>query len=108
MDHFALPNDELVNAQDSGRLQRNFMGYTAHAGCDLLGLGVSAISHLGNCCASQLVELETDRLVWVCASRIIATPKGRYLLRVIADCFDRYPEESQTRQRGDTAFSKVV
>ncbi|MBS0366533.1 MAG: oxygen-independent coproporphyrinogen III oxidase [Proteobacteria bacterium] len=47
MDHFAVPDDELVRAQEAGRLQRNFMGYTTHAGCDLVGLGVSAISHLG-------------------------------------------------------------
>src|SRR5205085_6812034 len=48
MDHFALPDDELVRAQQAGTLQRNFMGYTTHAGCDLLGFGVSSISHLGN------------------------------------------------------------
>ena len=47
MDHFALPEDELSKAQDSGTLHRNFMGYTTHADCDLLGLGVSAISHIG-------------------------------------------------------------
>jgi oxygen-independent coproporphyrinogen-3 oxidase len=48
MDHFALPQDELVRAQAAGSLQRNFMGYTTHAGCDLLGLGVSAISNIGD------------------------------------------------------------
>jgi oxygen-independent coproporphyrinogen-3 oxidase len=48
MDHFALPEDELVRAQVAGTLQRNFMGYTTHAGCDLLGLGVSAISNVGD------------------------------------------------------------
>lgn len=48
MDHFALPDDELVRAQDARRLRRNFMGYTTHAGCDLVGLGVSAISSIGD------------------------------------------------------------
>ena len=48
MDHFALPDDELANAQRRGGLHRNFMGYTTHADSDLLGLGVSAISHIGN------------------------------------------------------------
>jgi oxygen-independent coproporphyrinogen-3 oxidase len=48
MDHFALPEDELVRAQENGTLQRNFMGYTTHANCDLLGLGISAISHVGD------------------------------------------------------------
>jgi oxygen-independent coproporphyrinogen III oxidase len=48
MDHFALPDDELVRAQEAGELQRNFMGYTSHAYCDLLDLGVSAVSHIGD------------------------------------------------------------
>ncbi|UXI66575.1 oxygen-independent coproporphyrinogen III oxidase [Tahibacter amnicola] len=48
MDHFALPDDELARAQTRGGLHRNFMGYTTHADSDLIGLGVSAISHIGN------------------------------------------------------------
>ena len=48
MDHFALPEDDLVCAQECGDLHRNFMGYTTHANCDLIGLGVSAISHIGD------------------------------------------------------------
>ena len=48
MDHFALPDDELALAQARGSLHRNFMGYTTHADSDLLGLGVSAISHIGD------------------------------------------------------------
>lgn len=47
MDHFALPGDDLARAQDRGDLHRNFMGYTTHANCDLVGLGVSSISHIG-------------------------------------------------------------
>ncbi|RJG09725.1 oxygen-independent coproporphyrinogen III oxidase [Pseudomonas cavernicola] len=47
MDHFALADDELTCAQEDGRLQRNFQGYTTHGHCDLLGLGVSAISQIG-------------------------------------------------------------
>lgn len=48
MDHFALPGDALSIARAQGRLHRNFMGYTTHAESDLLGLGVSAISHIGD------------------------------------------------------------
>ncbi|WNW10969.1 oxygen-independent coproporphyrinogen III oxidase [Pseudomonas sp. DTU_2021_1001937_2_SI_NGA_ILE_001] len=48
MDHFALPDDELAIAQEEGTLQRNFQGYTTHGHCDLLGLGVSAISQIGD------------------------------------------------------------
>lgn len=47
MDHFALPEDELAIAQQRGDLHRNFMGYTTHADSDLIGLGVSSISHIG-------------------------------------------------------------
>src|SRR5690606_8056987 len=48
MDHFALPDDDLSMAQARGSLHRNFMGYTTHADSDLIGLGVSAISHIGD------------------------------------------------------------
>ena len=47
MDHFALPDDELAIAQEESTLQRNFQGYTTHGHCDLIGLGVSAISQIG-------------------------------------------------------------
>ncbi|WP_095100705.1 oxygen-independent coproporphyrinogen III oxidase [Pseudomonas sp. Irchel 3A5] len=48
MDHFALPDDELAIAQEELTLQRNFQGYTTHGHCDLIGLGVSAISQIGD------------------------------------------------------------
>jgi oxygen-independent coproporphyrinogen-3 oxidase len=48
MDHFALPDDELAIAQEEGSLQRNFQGYTTHGHCDLIGLGVSSISQIGD------------------------------------------------------------
>ena len=47
MDHFAKPDDELAIAQRQGRLHRNFQGYSTHAECDLVGLGVSAIGKIG-------------------------------------------------------------
>jgi oxygen-independent coproporphyrinogen-3 oxidase len=157
MDHFALPDDALARAQDRGNLHRNFMGYTTHADSDLIGLGVSAISHIGNSfsqnprdlpswqvaidsgrlpvargmvldeddqlradliqqlmCqgevpvaalerryaidfdtyfADALRDLEplvADGLVRREPGRILATTRGRLLLRNIAMCFDRY------------------
>ena len=48
MDHFALPDDELVRAQANGTLHRNFQGYSTRAECDLVALGVSSIGKLGN------------------------------------------------------------
>ncbi|MFW3613669.1 oxygen-independent coproporphyrinogen III oxidase [Billgrantia antri] len=46
MDHFARADDSLAIAQREGTLQRNFQGYSSHAQCDLVGLGVSAISSI--------------------------------------------------------------
>jgi oxygen-independent coproporphyrinogen-3 oxidase len=48
MDHYVLPEDELAVALSEGRLQRNFQGYSLHMADDLLGLGVSAISQIGD------------------------------------------------------------
>ena len=47
MDHFALPGDSLAVARRQGRLHRNFQGYSTRPDCDLIGLGVSAISRIG-------------------------------------------------------------
>ena len=57
MDHFALPDDDLAVAQANGSLHRNFMGYSTHADSDLIGLGVSAISHIGNSFSQNPREL---------------------------------------------------
>lgn len=59
MDHFALPEDDLARAYANGTLQRNFMGYTTHGDCDLLGLGVSAISHIGDSFSQNARDLPT-------------------------------------------------
>ena len=48
MDHFAKPDDELAIAQREGHLHRNFQGYTTHSDCDLVAMGVSAISQIGD------------------------------------------------------------
>ncbi|NIV17351.1 MAG: oxygen-independent coproporphyrinogen III oxidase [Woeseiaceae bacterium] len=55
MDHFALPEDELVQARINGTLQRNFQGYSTHRYCDLISLGVSSISKIGNVYAQNSV-----------------------------------------------------
>lgn len=157
MDHFARPDDELAQAQDAGTLQRNFQGYSTHGDCDLIGLGVSAISHIGASFSQNARDLPTyyaaldsgrtpvarglsmsdddilraeviqhlmchgtldidafqlrhrldfavyfapetqhlhdlaaDGLIDFSPQRIDVTPRGRYLLRIIAACFDVY------------------
>ena len=46
IDHFAKPDDDLVKAQQHGRLHRNFQGYTTDEASTLIGLGASAIGSL--------------------------------------------------------------
>ncbi|HEX7155890.1 MAG TPA: oxygen-independent coproporphyrinogen III oxidase [Burkholderiaceae bacterium] len=64
MDHFAKADDELARAQRQGRLHRNFQGYSTRADCDLIGLGVSAISKVGPTYAQSTRSLDDyyDRL----------------------------------------------
>lgn len=58
MDHFARPDNELAVAQREGVLHRNFQGYTTQGDTDLLGLGVSAISMIGDSYAQNQKELK--------------------------------------------------
>lgn len=58
MDHFAKPDDELAVAQREGSLYRNFQGYSTHADCDLLGLGITSIGMVGDSYSQNLKELE--------------------------------------------------
>jgi oxygen-independent coproporphyrinogen-3 oxidase len=64
MDHFALPDDALAVAKRQGRLHRNFQGYSTQPDCDLVGLGVSAISRIGAGYAQNAKTLDEyqDRL----------------------------------------------
>ena len=48
LDHFALETDSLWQAQQSGALHRNFMGYTSAFAQPLIGLGVSSIGDAGD------------------------------------------------------------
>ena len=172
MDHFALPEDPLALAQANGTLHRNFMGYTTHANCELVGLGVSAIGYIGDCYSQNARDLPTwessldsGRLpVWrgleldfddllrgelieqlMCFGRIdipslehryeidfhdyfseelqrlqpliedglaiadnrsiLATSRGRLLLRIIAMCFDRYLHSARS---GTPRYSRAI
>ncbi|MEE8321278.1 MAG: oxygen-independent coproporphyrinogen III oxidase, partial [Gammaproteobacteria bacterium] len=58
MDHFAKPDDELVSAQREGLLYRNFQGYSTHANCDVVGMGVTSISRVGDSFAQNVRTLD--------------------------------------------------
>ncbi len=59
MDHFAKPDDELVKAQQTGGLHRNFQGYTTHGECDLVGMGVSSIGKVCDVYNQNAKDLES-------------------------------------------------
>ncbi|MBI2383682.1 MAG: oxygen-independent coproporphyrinogen III oxidase [Gammaproteobacteria bacterium] len=64
MDHFARPQDELARALGEGGLQRNFQGYSTHGGTDLVGLGISAISRIGDSYSQNVKTLpEYEQLI---------------------------------------------
>jgi len=74
MDHFARPGDELAVAQQNRTLHRNFQGYTTKAGADLYGMGVSAISSIGDAYAQNRREVPAYEAC--VARRGIATMRG--------------------------------
>ena len=58
LDHFARPEDAMARAAASGRLRRNFQGYTTDEAPVLLGLGASAI---GRCRAGLFQNIADER-----------------------------------------------
>lgn len=59
LDHFALPGDTLSEALQNGRLNRTFMGYTAHRGSRVLAFGASSISLLPQAFGQNTKDLKT-------------------------------------------------
>ncbi len=61
LDHFARADDPLAIAAASGRLHRNFQGYTTDAAATLLGFGASAIGSLPQGYVQNLMPLKDYR-----------------------------------------------
>jgi oxygen-independent coproporphyrinogen-3 oxidase len=77
IDHFAKPGDSLACAAASGRLHRNFQGYTSDRAETLIGLGASAIGRLPAGYVQNAVATgEYERRM---RTRGLATAKGRAL-----------------------------
>lgn len=57
LDHFALEEDDLAKALETGTIHRNFMGYSTQADAHQLGFGVSSISYAGGNYFQNLKEL---------------------------------------------------
>lgn len=58
MDHFALTTDKLRHAAQSGKMHRNFMGYTTTQNKLIIGLGASSISDAWGAFAQNEKEVE--------------------------------------------------
>lgn len=102
MDHFALPQDDLYKAWKSGKLHRNFMGYTTQNSGLLLGLGVSSISDTGNAFAQNEKALH-DYYARINAGQL-AVKKG-YFLNEEDLAFRHYILDISCK--GETQFQEV-
>lgn len=58
MDHFAKPDDELAIAQRENTLYRNFQGYSTHADCDLIAMGITSIGQVANSYSQNVKNME--------------------------------------------------
>jgi len=58
MDHFAKADDPMNAAQQNGELHRNFQGYSTHAQCDMVAMGVSSISEVNNVYSQNVKTLD--------------------------------------------------
>jgi oxygen-independent coproporphyrinogen-3 oxidase len=74
LDHFARADDELAVAARTGRLRRNFQGYTTDPADALIGLGASAIGKLPQGFAQNAVDIAG--YVRAVSQGALATVKG--------------------------------
>lgn len=79
LDHYALPDDSMARAQESGTLRRNFQGYTADLSDILVGFGASAIGRLPQGYVQNEVPL--GRYAARVAQGELATARGHALTR---------------------------
>ncbi len=61
MDHFSKPEDELAIAQRDGTLYRNFQGYSTHADCDIIGMGITSIGKVNNSYSQNVKTIDEYR-----------------------------------------------
>lgn len=74
MDHFVLPDTDLARAFSDGSIQRNFQGYSTHGDCDIIGMGVSAISRVNGCYSQNSTDIKEYRTL--IDSGVFAVKKG--------------------------------
>ncbi len=81
LDHFALPEDEMATALMTGRLKRNFQGYTVDSAPTLIGLGATSISALPDAYVQNIAETGA----WSRAVEIGRLPTGKTRLLTAED-----------------------
>lgn len=74
MDHFAKVDDSMFLAYNSGKLNRNFMGYTTTQSKLLIGLGASAISDAWTAMAQN--EKNVDKYLELISEGMPVVAKG--------------------------------
>lgn len=81
LDHFARSDDSMAVAQRTGRLRRNFQGYTTDTAPVLLGLGASAIGSIGAPALAGYAQNEPEERRYVAAVEAGRLPvkRGRLL-----------------------------
>jgi len=53
-----LPHDKLSLALADGTLQRNFQGFSSHAQCELVAMGITAIGQVDDCYAQNVRDID--------------------------------------------------
>ncbi|MBI2717691.1 MAG: oxygen-independent coproporphyrinogen III oxidase [Rhizobiales bacterium] len=81
LDHFALPHDPLTVAAASGKLRRNFQGYTTDISDALLAFGASAIAET----PQGFMQAARDTLQWSERVAAGANPVARGLMLTSED-----------------------
>lgn len=79
LDHYARPDDDMALAARTGRLHRNFQGYTTDGADALIGLGASAIGKLPQGFVQNAPD--TGGYARAVASGRLATVKGIVISR---------------------------
>jgi len=80
LDHFARPDERLTQSLQNGTVQRNFQGMTTGGDLRLLGVGVSAISHLSEIGFLQNVK-DIDRYLELFEDHQFPVDRGKWFTR---------------------------
>lgn len=115
MDHFALPDDSLFQAQRNETLHRNFMGYTTTRTDLLIGLGVSAIGDAKYAYGQNLKKVEdyyeeVMRGEWPVFKGHIQTTQDQFIRKCIISiaCQGKLPNDILYQVMTHQMFNELV